>query len=70
MKITEFLKKISLIDSQFIDDFYSFYDEEKTEYDQAINLNNVAKWLNVQKYNLKKLLKIHFILGTYYIEKK
>ena len=70
MKITDFLKKISLIDSQFIDDFYSFYDEGKTEYDQAINLNNVAKWLNVQKYNLKKLLKTHFILGTDYIEKK
>ena len=36
MKITDFLKKISLIDSQFIDDFYSFYDEGKTEYDQLI----------------------------------
>jgi hypothetical protein len=70
MKITDFLKKISLIDSQFIDDFYSFYDEGKTEYDQAIDLNNVAKWLNVRKDNLKKLLKTHFILGTDYIEKK
>ena len=29
MKITEFLKKYSLIDSTFIDDFYSFYDNDK-----------------------------------------
>ena len=32
MKITTFLKKYSLIDNQFIDDFYSFYDEGKNEY--------------------------------------
>lgn len=29
MKITTFLKKYSLIDNQFIDNFYSFYDEGK-----------------------------------------
>jgi hypothetical protein len=28
-KITTFLKKYSLIDNQFIDNFYSFYDEGK-----------------------------------------
>ena len=27
MKITDFLKKFTLINSKFIDDFYSFYDE-------------------------------------------
>ena len=37
MKITDFLKKYSLIDSKFIIDFYSFYDEGKNEYDFTIN---------------------------------
>jgi hypothetical protein len=47
MKITEFLKKFTLIDSKFIDDFYSFYDDGKNEYDKTINLENISKWLNV-----------------------
>jgi len=29
MKITDFLKKYSLINEKFIDDFYSFYNEGK-----------------------------------------
>jgi hypothetical protein len=37
MKITDFLKKFTLINSKFIDDFYSFYDEGKNEYDKTIN---------------------------------
>ena len=42
MKITEFLKKYSLIDNKFIDDFYSFYDEDKNEYDFTIKLDLIA----------------------------
>ena len=38
MKITTFLKKYSLIDNEFIDNFYSFYDEGKNEYDFTIKL--------------------------------
>ena len=36
MKITDFLKKYSLINNKFIDDFYSFYDDNKNEYDYTI----------------------------------
>jgi len=42
MKITDFLKRHSLIDSKFIDDFYSFYDEGQNEYDFTINLEDIA----------------------------
>jgi len=38
MKITEFLKRYSLIDNKFIEDFYTFYDEGKNEYDFTISL--------------------------------
>jgi hypothetical protein len=38
MIITEFLKKYSLIDNNFINDFYTFYDEGKNEYDFIIKL--------------------------------
>ena len=70
MKITEFLKKFTLIDSKFIDDFYSFHDEGKNEYDKTINLENIASWLNVRKDHLKRLLIDNFEEGKDYNESK
>jgi phage anti-repressor protein len=70
MKITDFLKKFTLINSKFIDDFYSFYDEGKNEYDKTINLENITKWLNVRKDHLKKLLIDNFEDGKDYNEIK
>jgi phage anti-repressor protein/predicted GIY-YIG superfamily endonuclease len=70
MKITEFLKKFSFIDETFINEFYTFYDEGKSEYDYTINLELIAKWLDVKKGHLKDLLKSNFILNEDYIEFK
>jgi len=70
MKITNFLKKYSLIDNKFIDDFYTFYDDGKNEYDFTINLELVANWLNVRKEDLKRLLVSNFIKNIDYIEHK
>jgi phage anti-repressor protein len=70
MKITTFLKKYSLIDNKFIDDFYSFYDEGKNEYDFIIKMELISKWLNVRKDHLKKLLISNFVKNTDYIEVK
>ena len=70
MKITDFLKRFSLIDNKFIDDFYSFYDEGKNEYDFIISLELISKWLNVRKDHLKTLLISNFVKNTDYIEIK
>jgi phage anti-repressor protein len=70
MKTTEFLKKFSLVDTSFINDFYTFYDEGKDEYDYTINLNLIAKWLDVRKDNLKVLLQSNFTLNQDFIEFK
>ena len=70
MKITDFLKKYSLIDNKFIDDFYTFYDNGKNEYDFTINLELIAKWLNVRKDDLKRLLISNFTKNIDYIENK
>ena len=70
MKITDFLKRFSLIDNKFIDDFYSFYDEGKHEYDFTISLELISKWLNVRKDHLKTLLISNFVKNTDYIEIK
>ena len=68
MKITEFLKRHSLINSKFIDDFYSFYDEGKNEYDYTVDLEKLAFWLEVRKDTLKDLLISNFIEGEDFIE--
>lgn len=70
MQTTDFLKKYSLIDNNFIDDFYSFYDEGRNEYDFCINLEKIAFWLELRKDNLKRLLESNFIKDQDYIEKK
>jgi len=70
MKITDFLKKYSLINEKFIDDFYSFYNEGQNEYDFTINLDNIAFWLEIRKDNLKRLLESNFIINQDYIEYK
>jgi phage anti-repressor protein len=67
MKLTEFLKKYSLIDNKFIDDFYSFYDEGLNEFDYSIDLEKIAFWLNVTKGNLKILLESNFDENEDYI---
>lgn len=70
MKITDFLKKYSLINAKFIDDFYSFYNEGKNEYDFVINIENIAFWLDLRKDNLKRLLESNFAKNQDYIETK
>jgi len=67
MKITEFLKKYSLIDNKFIDDFYSFYDKEQNEYDYTIDLNKLAYWLEIKKFHLMRLLESNFYEEQDYI---
>jgi phage anti-repressor protein len=67
MKLTEFLKKYSLINTKFINDFYSFYDEGKNEYDFTINITLLAQWLKVRKDQLKRLLISNYIEDKDYI---
>lgn len=70
MKTTDFLKKYSDIDKNFIDDFYVFYDEEQNEYDFTIDLDKLAYWLEIRKDHLKRLLLANFIEKKDYIEVK
>jgi hypothetical protein len=44
MKITQFLKRYSLIDNKFIEDFYTFYDEaDKHEAKPVLGIKRVGK---------------------------
>lgn len=67
MQITDFFKKFSLIDNDFIDDFYTFYDENKNEYDFTINIEKLALWLDKNKDKLKIMLLNNYIEDRDYI---
>ena len=45
ISLQEYLKKYSVINNKFIDDFFSLYDRNTTDNDFVINLETVAKWL-------------------------
>ena len=61
-----FLKKYSTIPNTFIDDFFTFYSYNSTDEDIIIDLDLVAKWLNVRKDNLKITLQRSYIENVDY----
>jgi len=67
MKLIEFLKKYSVIDHEFIDDYHTFFDEKADELICTINLYDIAKWLDIKEEKLKKLLINNFIEKIDYI---
>jgi len=69
MNLIEFLKKYSNISNKFIEDFFSLYDINNNN-EFIINLENIAKWLNTKKGDLKETLKNSYHLNIDYIIKK
>lgn len=55
MNLLEFLKTHTKINNDFIDDFFRLYDPND-KYNFAINLEDIAKWLNAYKSDLKQTL--------------
>ena len=68
--LQSFLKKYSSISNTFIDDFFSLYTSETTFNDLVINFDNLVKWLNIRKDNLKKTLISSYIKNIDYKIKK
>jgi len=55
MNLVDFLKTYTKINNDFIDDFFGLYDPND-KYNFAINLENIAKWMNTNKSDLKETL--------------
>ena len=55
----EFLKKYSTISNRFIDEYYALLLNDNI-YSFYINLEDVAKWLKLNKVEIKKLLLKNF----------
>jgi len=67
MKAIHYIKKITGIPNQFIDDLFSFYDENTLQTDFVINIKLVAKWLEVRRETLMDTLQRSYKKGIDYI---
>jgi hypothetical protein len=69
MNLIDFLKTYSKISNKFIDDFFSLYDlDNKNIF--IINLENIAKWLESTKSDIKQTLLNSYKLNIDYIINK
>jgi phage anti-repressor protein len=55
MNLIDFLKTYTKINNEFIDDFFGLYNPND-KYNFAINLEDIAKWMNTNKSDLKETL--------------
>jgi hypothetical protein len=55
MNLIDFLKTHSKINNDFIDDFFGLYNSND-KYNFTINLENIARWMNTNKSDLKETL--------------
>jgi hypothetical protein len=67
----DFLKKYSTIPNQFLDDFYKIFNDTTINSKEInIDLDNVIKWLNIQKHSAKNTLIKSYKKGIDYEIKK
>ena len=63
----KFLKKFSSVPNGFIEDFFNISKESYGDNELSINFDKVVAWLNVIKYNLKRLLIKNFVEDFDYV---
>jgi hypothetical protein len=63
----DFLKKYSTIPNNFLEDFYKIFNYQSTNNkDKIVNIDNITKWLNIQKHKLKETLKKSYTIDIDY----
>ncbi len=65
--LSAFLKKTSPIPNSFIDDMFAFYRPSSAQTDFVVDLDAVAKWLQVKKFTLMATLKSSYTNGVDYV---
>jgi hypothetical protein len=66
LTITDVVKLFTNVPPKFVDDFFSLYTPNTKQNEFVINLESLAKWLNVDKYTLNNTLKLSYKKGTDY----
>lgn len=68
--LVNFLKKFSSTPNTFIDDMFALYDPDTLQTDHVVNLDAVAKWLQVRKGSLMDTLQGSYKRDIDYVIKK
>ena len=66
----EVIKLFTKVPQGFAEDFFSLYSKNHVKDDYIINIDKLAKWLDVPKNNLVKTLRESYTINTDYIEIK
>lgn len=56
ISLQDYLKKFSSISNKFIDDFFGLYNENTKSSDFVVDIDALAKWLDILRGNIKKTL--------------
>ena len=70
LSISEAIKKYTSIPDDFINDFLPLYQHDTKQDAFVINIDNIAKWLDVEKKTLTSTLKHSYKVGTGYTLEK
>jgi hypothetical protein len=64
--LAAFLKKYSAVPNAFIDELFGMYDGATIQTVPIVDLDHVAKWLSVQKFNLLKTIRASYKMDLDY----
>lgn len=67
MTTKEFIKRMTTVPNKFVDELFEFYDEHTLQTDFVINLDHVAKWLQIGKNKLLLTLRTSYRRDIDYI---
>ncbi len=71
MSFTDFLKKYSTIPNKFIDDFFKLFENKNIHtHEKIIDIEIIAKWLDIQKHGIKQTLSSSYQKNVDYVIKK
>ncbi|PNH04436.1 hypothetical protein TSOC_009412 [Tetrabaena socialis] len=62
-----FLKQHATMPDAFVDSFLSMYSPETSQTDAVIDLDKVATWLSMKKFNILKVLRASYLEGVDYV---
>jgi phage anti-repressor protein len=66
LNVSDVVKLFTNVPSKFVDDFFELYRPDTKQYEFVINIDSVAKWLDVEKFTLNSTLKKSYKVGIDY----
>lgn len=66
LSVSDVVKLFTNVPSTFVDDFFEMYKPDTKQDEFVINIDSVAKWLDIEKFTLTSTLKYSYKVDTDY----